>query len=393
MGFSFMDDIQDAVGRGTSAMQKGSRKTQLRLQLNDLARRRRDAVAELGASIYGTVANTPELLAGREELVANIANIDAQKQSIQDEIAQIEAEQADFRRASQKMRCPNCGAEISVASKFCIGCGMSMEDIKAAQAMAANAAAAAAGVLVCHKCGTEVSAGDSFCMGCGIPVDQIKAAAKAAMTEAQIAIQDQVAEQDQAAAQTQVAAQAQVAPEAAAQDVEQAAAQTYVAMQPVQAPAAAQPAVNAPTNDGACRNCGSKIFPGDSFCMHCGMSVEAMSAMVNESVFNPVNASAVMTPTCPTCGNAIALNDSFCMSCGTNVSSVVSAWSAANNGTYAENQAQAQTQAANAGEVAGAPASTQSASFDTPAIPVCSACGTPINDSDKFCGACGNKLL
>ena len=53
------------------------------------------------------------------------------------------------------MKCPNCNAEISDNSKFCIKCGAGI--------------AQAAEAKFCIKCGTQIKPGSKFCTKCGAP--------------------------------------------------------------------------------------------------------------------------------------------------------------------------------------------------------------------------------
>jgi hypothetical protein len=77
------------------------------------------------------------------------------------------------------MICPNCKAEISDDSRFCIKCGTKLQEMQAAAENSSTAASVkpadnngdASGV-VCSKCGHAVKAGMKFCTKCGAPVDE-----------------------------------------------------------------------------------------------------------------------------------------------------------------------------------------------------------------------------
>ena len=104
----------------------------MKLQANELLRQRRDLAAQLGASLYDTVKDMPELVEGRETLFQSIADIDVKRIQIDAEIAEIEAEIAAQREASMTFKCPSCGTDVSSADMFCSGCGISIAEAKAA---------------------------------------------------------------------------------------------------------------------------------------------------------------------------------------------------------------------------------------------------------------------
>ena len=155
----FLDNVSKTINKGTAAGERTLRATQLRKQLGDLTKQRQNLAAQLGATLYEKTKSDPEFTSGRESLYNGIAGIDAQKIAIEAELAQIEQAAVD----SATLTCPKCGARVEGTDLFCSGCGMSVEEIKAAYAQPAAPAATAA----CPSCGAPVNAGDAFCMACG----------------------------------------------------------------------------------------------------------------------------------------------------------------------------------------------------------------------------------
>ena len=90
----FFDSIQDAMNRGTAAAGRTGRTVQIRHQLNELSRQRRDFMTQLGASLYESVKDNEELRAGREALLDGIAAVDQQYADLTAELSAIEAEAA-----------------------------------------------------------------------------------------------------------------------------------------------------------------------------------------------------------------------------------------------------------------------------------------------------------
>ena len=85
----FLDTVTSAFNKGTASAKRTGRLAQLRLQANDLLRQRRDLTAQLGASLYETVKEMPELRESREPLFASIEDIDQKRARIDEEIAEI----------------------------------------------------------------------------------------------------------------------------------------------------------------------------------------------------------------------------------------------------------------------------------------------------------------
>ena len=169
----FFDSIQDAMNRGTAAAGRTGRTVQIRHQLNELSRQRRDFMTQLGASLYESVKDNEELRAGREALLDGIAAVDQQYADLTAELSAIEAEAAASQQATIMLQCTKCGAVVSAADFFCSGCGKQVSEIK--EELAAQQpqpvpypeSEPPTGTVPCPQCGAPCAEGDLFCMQCG----------------------------------------------------------------------------------------------------------------------------------------------------------------------------------------------------------------------------------
>ena len=162
----FKQSISSAWERGSNAVASTGRKTQLNVQLNDLMKKRHDLAAQLGASLYETIKNTPELSAGREGLIQGIEDIDRQRAELQAEIAEIDNEKNAQKEANRKYVCPQCGTTVTASMQFCSGCGKPVSEIIEAASPDVDPAAVEAGT-ACPQCGQPIEKGDMFCGSCG----------------------------------------------------------------------------------------------------------------------------------------------------------------------------------------------------------------------------------
>lgn len=183
----FLDNVTSAVNRGTASVQRTGRTAQLKMQLNDLVKQRRELAAQLGASLYDTVREMPEMREGREPIFKGIEDIDKQRADIEAEIAQIEADAAAQHEAATTFKCPRCGSDVPATDLFCSGCGMPIAEVKAAAAAPEPATAPADGPK-CASCGAPLNDGDAFCMSCGAKQETSPASEAAAAAGDEAAI-------------------------------------------------------------------------------------------------------------------------------------------------------------------------------------------------------------
>ena len=155
------DSISTTINRGASAAERTAKKLKLKNQINDVMRRRQSFAAQLGASLYETTKDDEAMRVGREPLYDGIAACDQEKAECEAQIAAIEAEEA----AAQMISCSRCGATIAAGDLYCSGCGLSVEEMKAAAA-AEEAAPENIG-RVCPNCGGVLGDEDVFCVACG----------------------------------------------------------------------------------------------------------------------------------------------------------------------------------------------------------------------------------
>lgn len=169
----FLDNVTSVVNRGTASVQRGGRSVQLKMQLNELVKERRDLAAQLGASLYNAVKDNEELREGREPLFDGIAAIDQRRATIEAEIEELEAAAAAQAAARETYICPSCSTTVAGDDLFCSGCGMPIAEVKAAQVQQSPfAQEPAASMASCAACGEPMAAGDMFCMHCGAKVGQ-----------------------------------------------------------------------------------------------------------------------------------------------------------------------------------------------------------------------------
>ncbi len=226
----FKDDLSSMMNRGAQAAGRKARQVSLSTRDSELRRRRQTLAAQLGASVYEEVRANPELRAGREELIAQIEAVDAERAEIVAEHQRIMAEREDAQNRTTLVRCAVCGAPMHASDQFCSACGSPAE--KARPVVDVEA------IAVCPSCGASVSPDDAFCMNCGSRLDLVveesepepepafegaepEAAFEAAEPEPTLRAEafSEVAEKIEAAAQVEEAAEEEAAEEAAAPEV------------------------------------------------------------------------------------------------------------------------------------------------------------------------------
>ena len=168
---SFLDDMSGVIDRGAAAVGRTTKSAQLKMQLSDLEKKRRDVAAELGASLYEVTRDNPELRAGREGIYDDIATIDGQLDNLLAQLQEVEAASAAAQRGGfAGVLCPRCEGEIRDGDSFCMGCGMPADEARAEIAQQAQAVVEEASQVAgptCPNCGNAISETDMFCMKCG----------------------------------------------------------------------------------------------------------------------------------------------------------------------------------------------------------------------------------
>ena len=170
----FLDDLTGAVDRGVSAVGRTTKSAQLKMQVSDLGKRRRDLAAQLGANLYEATKDDASMRAGREALYDGIASIDRQCAELNTQIKAIEQAVSKPSMANITITCPRCKTAIGSEDLFCHGCGMPADEARSIVAPVATPISLASQISStsanskCPKCGAPISDSDSFCMNCGL---------------------------------------------------------------------------------------------------------------------------------------------------------------------------------------------------------------------------------
>lgn len=177
----FLDDMQASLDRTTAGANRSIQAAKLKSQMDDALKRRQQLAAQLGASLYEATKDDPVLREGREGIYDRMASIDAERDQIQAQLDELDRQAQQAAYAAVTLTCPFCGARVSQADSFCMGCGKPMAEIKAeiarreqaaqaaaqAQQVAAQQATAQPAGPTCPACGAPVAPDDAFCMSCG----------------------------------------------------------------------------------------------------------------------------------------------------------------------------------------------------------------------------------
>lgn len=116
-----LDDLSSAFSKAQAGATRFADSASLKFKLGEADRKRRDYMAQLGESLYGMVCNDPALKAGREEILAGIAQCEADKAQAQAELDRIAKEAAEAKAAT--LVCPTCGSALTQGASFCSTCG------------------------------------------------------------------------------------------------------------------------------------------------------------------------------------------------------------------------------------------------------------------------------
>ena len=261
----FLDDVQASISRGTEAVGRGTKSTQLKMKMDSLLKERQGLAAQLGAALYEKCKDDAVLRQGAEALFDGIAAIDAQRSEIQAQIDALAAEAQASQAAAVVYTCPGCGSRVPATDLFCSGCGKPIAEIKAAapnQGLATPTPPAGftAEGKPCPNCGAPMNKGDLFCMSCGHKLE-----AEADAPEASSGVPAAAPAQSESAP---------VAPQAETRETREAPSA------PRSAGHAAEPGQHgsdsatveaaATSSETACPACGAAITSDDVFCGSCG---------------------------------------------------------------------------------------------------------------------------
>ena len=172
---SFSDSISDKIRKGTAAMNRAVDRTKRNNQIDTVNRQRQQLAAQLGASLYEETKDNSAFRSGRESLYDSIAECDAQRAALQAQLADLDAAAS----ADETLVCPNCHSQISAGDRFCSGCGMPVEQIRAQQQASASESQTASPA-TCPRCGTPIVPGSQFCTNCGYRLDEGQTASSGA---------------------------------------------------------------------------------------------------------------------------------------------------------------------------------------------------------------------
>lgn len=173
----FLDDAMGAIDRGTAAVGRTTKSAQLKMQLADLKKRRRDLSAQLGASLYEVTKSDAALRAGREELYDAIERLDRQCADLDVQIRSLDVSASPQSQPTHSISCPKCGMAILEDDLFCSGCGMVAEEARTAAIPATLTSTIASSTddglesRKCPRCSATVNEGDGFCMNCGASLE------------------------------------------------------------------------------------------------------------------------------------------------------------------------------------------------------------------------------
>ena len=135
----FFDDIQGAVDRGRSTMERGVEIAKINARMREINQQRSNLAAQLGACLYERTKNDPSFTEGLETLYSGIARLDSERIEAQAMIEQLQNQPQQKAPARQLVTCPTCGSFCDPTDMFCCGCGAKVADFAAGSAASAAA--------------------------------------------------------------------------------------------------------------------------------------------------------------------------------------------------------------------------------------------------------------
>lgn len=247
-----LDNMGSFVRRGTDAAGRAAGTANLKMQLNDLMKRRQGLAAQLGASLYESTREIHEFRAGREQIYDDIEAIDRQRESLEQQLAEIEAASQAAQMASVRYTCPRCGASVYAQDSFCSGCGLSIAEVKSLILNASPQPIQSTG-MVCPGCGAPINEDDVFCMNCGKDL-------RISETPEEECEMPGGAEPDSSCT------------EGEGEAIDDSSSDLPIIPQEIDATEAISSGT--PSNEGYCPNCGNPIEAGQVFCGICGSKIQ-----------------------------------------------------------------------------------------------------------------------
>ncbi len=163
------DNMATGINKGAAAAERTAKTVSIKNKMNELQKRRKDLMSQLGASLYDAVKADEQLIGGRESILAAIEKCDGENNALRQQLQELERMATEEAAASRKYECPHCGAPVCEADHFCCGCGKPAED-----ALRNRIRREGAGVNRCPECSAAVSEGDLFCMTCGTRLEEAR---------------------------------------------------------------------------------------------------------------------------------------------------------------------------------------------------------------------------
>lgn len=158
------DKIKGKVDESISKISSKSKDTvelaTFRSQLRNFEREKNRKINELGSLVYDMLRKDCYDEETIKEYFSNIIQTDKNIVTIEHEIKKIQAH-AEIARANSVASC-ECGARLIINQKYCSVCGKNVSDIVAKTAIPAE------NIKLCPNCGADIKQASKFCAKCGM---------------------------------------------------------------------------------------------------------------------------------------------------------------------------------------------------------------------------------